>query len=452
MNHFKDLDLPAPLLENLHALGFDTMTPIQKLALPPILAGEDIIAQAPTGSGKSLAFLLPLILKLKPNQPQPQALIITPTRELAQQLAQRLQALARHQANLKVLTLYGGTSLTQQVNSLQKGADVLIGTPGRLIDHLSRQTLPLEKIETLILDEGDRMLEMGFEEDILKIASQLPKQRQSLLFSATYPTNIEQLSQKILHQPRIITAQPQQESLPQIQEIGYTTQNKPKALLATLQHHCPDKALIFCGTKVTTQEVASDLEKRGFDVATLHGDLEQYERQEMLLQFANDSRPLMVATDLAARGLDIEQIDLIINYDIPNKPQEYTHRIGRTGRAHAHGIAVTLCDEYALKKLPLIRPNLTLKPIDRLQVNRTFVLQGAMRTLCLDGGKKKKIRAGDILGTLCQEVGISSQDIGKIDVFDRYAYVAIDKSVIKKAYQGLQRVKIKKRKLRVWWL
>ena len=194
------------------------------------------------------------------------------------------------------------------------------------------------------------------------------------------------------------------------------------------------------------------LHKKGFDTAVLNGDLEQYERQEMLLQFANGSLPILVATDLASRGLDIEGIDIIINYDVPMKPQEYTHRIGRTGRADAKGLAITLCDDYGARKLKEIKPSLNIEEISTLKPNKNFYLQGEVETLCIDGGKKKKIRAGDILGTLCKDIGIEPKHIGKIDIFNRNSYVAIDKSVIKRAFNGLKNGKIKKKKVRVWWL
>ncbi len=451
MTYFKDLDLPVAFLENLNALGFLQMTPIQSASIPSILNGSDMIAKAKTGSGKTLAFALPLILKLKEKQKNPQALIIAPTRELSEQIAEELKKLARYRADIKIITLYGGTSLTKQVASLEKGADILVGTPGRLLDHFSRETIVLKNIKTLILDEGDRMLDMGFSDDILKIVSNLPRDRQSLLFSATYPENIQKLSEKVLRDPKKIAIESQEEES-SIEEIGYRVENKERALITTLQSYRPELALIFCGTKVKTNEVADMLHGKGFDVATLHGDLEQYERQEMLLQFANGTLPVMVATDLAARGLDIASIDLIINYDIPHKPEEYTHRIGRTGRADAKGLAVTLCDEYALRKLPEIRPTLEVLDIDALRPQKNFSMRGEMTTLCIDGGKKKKVRAGDILGTLCKEIGIDGADIGKINVYDRNSYVAIKKSVAEKAFKGLKNGKIKKRNFRVWWL
>lgn len=451
MTTFTNLSLPSTLLENLKSLGYLEPTPIQEQTIPILQSNQDLIAQAKTGSGKTLAFLIPLLVKLKASEFHPQALIIVPTRELSEQIAQEAIKLARYRDNVKIITLYGGTSLTKQVNSLEKGADILIGTPGRLLDHLSRETIVLKEIETLILDEADRMLDMGFANDILKITSSLPKKRQSILFSATYPKNIHKLTEIILNHPQEIKIEEEKHEM-SIEEFAYINQNKEAALLKILKHFQPKLALIFCNTKVKTNEVADFMHHEHFDVATLTGDLEQYERQEMLLQFANGSLPLLVATDLAARGLDIAGIDLVINYDIPMKQEDYTHRIGRTGRFDKSGLAITLCDEKSYIKLKEIKPDIQPLSDDKLKSNKNFYMQGDFSTLCIEGGKKKKIRAGDILGTLCKDIGIENQAIGKINIYPNHAYVAISKSNVKKAFNGLKSGKIKGKKVRVWWL
>jgi len=448
---FKDLSLPPELLDNLNNLGYLTPTPIQEKAIPLLQQNKDVIAQAKTGSGKTLAFALPLILKLDETEHFPQALIIAPTRELSEQIAGECRKLAQYKKDVKIITLYGGTSLTQQVASLEKGADIIVGTPGRLLDHFSRETIHLGQIKTLILDEADRMLDMGFADDILKLVSNLPKQRQSLLFSATYPEKIDKLTKVILNNPIEIQIEGQTENIA-IEEHAYAVKDLDKALITTLQHFQPSLAVVFCNTKAKTVEVSDMLDSKGFDVATLNGDLEQYERQEMLLQFANGSLPVLVATDLAARGLDIEAIDIVINYDIPMKAEDYTHRIGRTGRADKKGLAISLCNEYGERKLSEVRPTLNITSIENLRPNKNFYLQGTVGTLCIDGGKKKKVRAGDILGTLCKDIGLENKQIGKIKITATHAYVAIDKTVIKKAFNGLKNGKIKGKKLRVWWL
>jgi len=452
MISFKELSLPSEVVTNLTNLGYKNPTPIQEKAIPLILKGNDIVAKAKTGSGKTLAFALPLILKLDKSEYFPQALIIAPTRELSEQIAGECRKLAHSQKDIKIITLYGGTSLTKQVASLEKGANIIIGTPGRLLDHFSRETIHLGQIKTVILDEADRMLDMGFADDILKLLSNLPKQRQTLLFSATYPENIDKLTKVILKNPTEIKIEPEKEKISVKEHLYSIDNNKDKALLATLQHFQPALAIIFCNTKVKTVEVSTMLNEKGFDVATLNGDLEQYERQEMLLQFANGSLPVLVATDLASRGLDIENVDMVINYDTPMKNEDYTHRIGRTGRASKSGLAISLCDAYGLKRLSEIKPELKSEDISNLRPNKNFYLQGSVQTLCIDGGKKKKIRAGDILGTLCKDIGIENKLIGKINVYATHSYVAIDKSVIKRAFNGLKNGKIKGKKLRIWWL
>ena len=451
MISFNDLSLPTEVLANLTSLGYKTPTPIQKASIPHIRENRDIVAKAKTGSGKTLAFTLPLILKLDENEHFPQALIIAPTRELSEQIAGECRKLAQYKKDVKIITLYGGTSLTKQVASLEKGADIIVGTPGRLLDHFSRETIHLGQIKTLILDEADRMLDMGFADDILKLVSNLPKDRQSLLFSATYPENIDKLTKVILKNPIEVKIESQEDKV-KIEEYAYRTENRDNGVISVLQHFQPSLAILFCNTKAKTVEVSKMLNEKGFDVATLNGDLEQYERQEMLLQFANGSLPVLVATDLASRGLDVNGIDIVINYDIPMKTEDYTHRIGRTGRADKSGLAVSLCDEYGTRKLQEIKPQLNPKDINSLRPNKNFYLQGTVNTICIDGGKKKKIRAGDILGTLCKDIGIENKKIGKINVYATHSYVAIDKSVIKKAFNGLKNGKIKGKKLRVWWL
>jgi len=451
MISFNDLSLPTEVLANLTSLGYKTPTPIQKASIPHIRENRDIVAKAKTGSGKTLAFALPLILKLDENEHFPQALIIAPTRELSEQIAGECRKLAQYKKDVKIITLYGGTSLTKQVASLEKGADIIVGTPGRLLDHFSRETIHLGQIKTLILDEADRMLDMGFADDILKLVSNLPKDRQSLLFSATYPENIDKLTKVILKNPIEVKIESQEDKV-KIEEYAYRTENRDNGVISVLQHFQPSLAILFCNTKAKTVEVSKMLNEKGFDVATLNGDLEQYERQEMLLQFANGSLPVLVATDLASRGLDVNGIDIVINYDIPMKTEDYTHRIGRTGRADKSGLAVSLCDEYGTRKLQEIKPQLNPKDINSLRPNKNFYLQGTVNTICIDGGKKKKIRAGDILGTLCKDIGIENKNIGKINVYATHSYVAIDKTVIKKAFNGLKNGKIKGKKLRVWWL
>jgi len=445
--------LPKALLETLSQLHYDTMTPIQASAIPLLLKGRDLIAQAGTGSGKTAAFGIPVIERIDTGRHEPQALILCPTRELADQVAKELRRLARHKENFKILTLCGGVPMRPQIASLEQGAHILIGTPGRIQDHLSRGTIPLKKIRFLVLDEADRMLDMGFHDEIGKIISNLPRQRQTMLFSATFPGHIRKLSAEILQDPEVVRIDTAEER-PSVEEVGIeaTESRKREVLLKILGSYKPDTAILFCNTKAETIALADFLQKRHFSALALQGDLDQRTRNETLLKFANGSIRLMVATDVASRGLDVKEVSMVINYDLPQDPEVYIHRIGRTARAGAEGVATSLYYPGQKEKLAAMAPNITLLPASDLSVDRHFTLQSDRATLCIDGGKRDKLRPGDILGALSKEIGITGEHIGKIDIFDHQAYVAIDKRSIRQAYEGLKRGRIKGRKFRVWWL
>ncbi len=450
MQHFKDLNISQDAKKTLSILGFEILTPIQSETIPAILEGRDIIAQAQTGSGKTLAFALPLIEKITPQQQLPQALIIAPTRELCEQIASVIKSISIHKANLKVVTLYGGVPLRGQSISLEKGADIIIGTAGRLNDHLFRKTLILDNIQTLILDEADRMLDMGFYDDIIKITSALSQKPQSLLFSATYPENIDKLARAILKNP--LTIKTETKHKVKVDEFAYEVKNKDEAILTILQSYKPSSVVIFCNTKLQTDELSNFLLDNDFDVATLHGDFDQRDRNESLLQFSNGSLPILVATDVASRGLDIDDIEMIINYDIPHKSETYTHRIGRTARAGKDGIAISLFTTRSKEFAEEIMPNASICSLGSLKPDKNFAMQGGFRTIHIDGGKRDKLRKGDILGTLCKELEVNPNDIGQIDITDKASYVAIRKHIAKNTLKAMQKTTIKKRKFRVWML
>jgi ATP-independent RNA helicase DbpA len=340
-----------------------------------------------------------------------------------------------------------------QITSLEKGAHIVVGTPGRLQDHLSRETLPLYDIKTLVLDEADRMLDMGFYDAIVKIISNLPKNRQTMLFSATFPDKIEHLSRSILKSPESIKAASAHKASI-IKQLAYRVgyDEKQKSIVQILKSYRPSSVLIFCNTKQDTEDLADYLYDQGFSSQALNGNLNQKERNETLLSFANGSMPLLTATDVASRGLDVKEIELIINYDLPFDPEVYIHRIGRTGRAGARGVAVSLYTPNQTTKITEIAPEATLETISSLRPDKDFILCSNVVTLCIDGGKRSKLRAGDILGTLCKDIGIDAKNIGKIDIYETQSYVAVEKSVANRAYNGIKNGKIKKRKYRVWRL
>ena len=444
-------EIPHQLLKIIDALGFKIMTQIQEKAIRPILKNEDILAQSKTGSGKTLAFGIPAVIMTDMNLNKPQTLIMTPTRELAEQVAVELRKIAAYKANLKILTLYGGVPLRAQADSLAKGAHILIGTPGRLQDHLSKGTLSLDTIKTLVLDEADRMLDMGFYDEIIKISSNIPSNKQTLLFSATFPQKIETLAKELLKVPLTIKVDTVQE-VTKIEEVVYETTDKLKTLTALIQSYKPESLLIFCNTKAEVISITDTLIKHGHAAIDIHGDLDQRDRNESVIAFSNGSKRILVATDVASRGLDIKDIELVVNYDLPFDKEVYTHRIGRTGRAGATGTALSLLSPKESEKCAYITAKAKKGMLKDLRVDATFKMISNYDTLCLNGGKKTKLRAGDILGTFCKEIGIDNTMIGKITITDTKSYIALHHTVVEKVYKALKKVKIKKKKYIAWIL
>ncbi len=444
--------LDKALIDNLAKLGFTAMRPIQEQSIPHLLDGKDIIAQAKTGSGKTLAFGIPTIARIDISRLEPQAIILAPVRELADQIALELRKAAAYRPNLKIITLCGGASLTKQAASLEKGAHIIVGTPGRIEDHLYRETLTLDKIRMLVLDEADRMLDMGFYDAITKIAGQITGERQSMLFSATFPPKIEKIAAELLNDPLRITVD-SEHGEETFSEYGYEcgSGERDEALIALLQGYRPRSAAIFCNTKEQVANVTVYLLDHDFDAIDLQGDLDQRERTETLIQFANGSIPILVATDVASRGLDIKDIELIVNYDLPFSAETYTHRKGRSGRSGAQGTILSLYEGGQKGKLKEFG-NIELRSLDTLECDSSFRAQSTLRTVTINGGKKNKLRAGDILGCLGKDIGIEGKQIGKIDITDQRSYVALDKKVLSKALKGLAKVKIKGKMYKGWEL
>lgn len=451
---FSNLPLPPAQLKNLEDMGYNSMTAIQSESLPLALAGKDLIAQAKTGSGKTAAFGLPLLCKLNPRDFGTQALVLCPTRELATQVAVEIRRLARYQQNIKVVVLCGGQSIGPQIGSLEHGAHVVVGTPGRLKDHLRKKTLDLSRVTTVVLDEADRMLEMGFVDDIESIIGQTPAERQTLLFSATYPDDIQALSSRFQNSPERVSVEAQH-SEQHINQQFFICQKKGKleALLQLLLHYQPEASVVFCNTKAFVREVCAYLEQQGIAASALHGDLEQRDRDRVLVQFKQRSCTVLVATDVAARGLDIDDLPVVINYELPRDPDTYVHRIGRTGRAGKEGLALTLFADSERYKLASIgdrqQREIEFEAIETLPKNHQFIPTPRFVTLCISGGRKQKVRPGDILGALTGEAGIDGKAVGKIDVMDYVAYVAIEREVADKALGRLINGRIKGRKFKV---
>ena len=452
---FSSLSLQPAILDNLSSLGYHEMTEIQAKSLPAILAGQDVIAQGKTGSGKTAAFGLGLLNKLQVKKFRIQTLVLCPTRELADQVAKEIRKLARAVHNIKVLTLCGGTPFGPQVGSLEHGAHIIVGTPGRIEDHLGRGTLSLEYVDTLVLDEADRMLDMGFQAALDNIVDKIPQQRQTLLFSATFPQQIQKIANRYLQTPAVIKVESSHESSTIAQHF-YRVESDEERLTAIrllLLSHQPESSVIFCNTKIATQNVANKLAAYGFGVVALHGDLEQRDRDQTLVRFANKSASVLVATDVAARGLDIEALDAVFNYDIAHDSEVHIHRIGRTGRAGSTGFAFSLFSDKDRYKVGLLEDYLERtiegEELPGREVLERNVYLPKMTTIQIDGGKKQKVRPGDIVGALTSENGITFEQVGKIQLGANWAYVAVEKMVARKALNKLTHGKLKGRTFRV---
>ncbi|MGX9462665.1 ATP-dependent RNA helicase DbpA [Shewanella sp. A14] len=455
---FASLNLKPELLENLQTMGFESMTQIQAESLPPILAGEDVIGQAKTGSGKTAAFGLGLLNKLEVKRFRIQTMVLCPTRELADQVAKEIRTLARGIHNIKVLTLCGGVPMGPQVGSLEHGAHIIVGTPGRIVDHLDRNRLDLSNMNMLILDEADRMLEMGFQQHIDQIIAAAPRERQTLLFSATFPDQIKSIADQIMYNPVMVKVEEKHDNLT-IDQHFYRiedSQGRLEALRLLLLDKQPESSVVFCNTKRETQQVADSLAEFGFSVLALHGDLEQRDRDQMLLQFANRSARILVATDVAARGLDIDALDAVFNYHIAYDTEVHIHRIGRTGRAGSSGAAYTFFSDDDGYKMAMIEEamnkDVVAEPLPPMSALNKQPLAAEMITIQIDAGKKQKVRPGDIVGALTGGNGLDFNDIGKIKVTDFRAYVAVNSKVSKQALNIINKGKLKGRSYRAWFM
>ena len=455
---FNELPLSPLLLATLDQLEYRSMTPIQATSLPLALAGHDLIAQAKTGSGKTAAFALPLLTNLNPRRFAVQAMVLCPTRELADQVTQEIRRLARGMDNIKILTLCGGSTLRPQRDSLEHGAHIVVGTPGRIMDHLERGSLKLDALNTLVLDEADRMLDMGFYDDIAYVAKQCPTGRQTLLFSATYPEGIAQLARQFMRSPQEVKLLEQHEES-KIRQRFYEIKHDERlqAVAILLKHYRPVSTLAFCNTRQQCRDLYEVLKAQGFHALTLHGDLEQRERDQVLIQFANRSCSVLVATDVAARGLDIAQLEAVINVDVTPDPEIYIHRIGRTGRADQDGWAFSLCSPADRRRLAAIvqmtGSDVPFHSLGSLQGDDDSPLEPPMVTLQILGGRKEKIRAGDVLGALTGEAGgerqFTREEVGKITVTDQSTYVAVARNLARQALRKLTAGKVKGKTVKV---
>jgi ATP-independent RNA helicase DbpA len=450
---FASLGLNNALLDNLESMGFKEMTEIQAMSLPAIIAGKDVVGKAKTGSGKTAAFGLGLLHNLKVKRFRVQALVMCPTRELAEQVALEIRKLGRGIHNIKVLTLCGGTPLGPQIGSLEHGAHIIVGTPGRIMDHLFRQRLDLSEVNTLVLDEADRMLDMGFEEEMAKVIKSVPLNRQTLLFSATYPDSIAQISKNVQRDPLEVSVEATHDTS-SIEQLFVEVEEPDRINLvaAMLSHYQAESAIVFCNTKIACQEVVNELTQLGVSALALHGDLEQRDRTQVLTRFSNRSVSVLVATDVASRGLDIKEVNAVISYQITPDPEVHIHRIGRTGRAEALGLALTLCMPKEIRRAHAIedyqKAKLKWIGTEEFHFDANRLIQPEFATIFIDGGKKSKIRPGDILGALTKDADIAFDDIGKINVAATHTYVAVKTRSVNRALTQFNQGKLKGRKFK----
>lgn len=450
---FKSVGLPQAMLDNLKSLGYLQMTPIQEKGLPFILSDRDFIGQANTGSGKTAAFALGILTKLDLSNHMPQALVLVPTRELSEQVANEIRRLARFTSNIKVLAISGGSEERHKVKSLKQGAHVIVGTPGRISKLLQTGVLITTELKVLVLDEADRLLEMGTIEEINLIASLTPINRQTMLFSATFPHGIKALSASLQEDAAQVTVDSQHQTNTIKQVFFKVDGDKDEALIRLLGAYRPESCIIFCNSREICNKVAGLLRTKKIDSLQIHSDLEQQDRTLIFIKFDNKSCRVLVATDLASRGLDVKDVGAVINYDLPSDHELYIHRIGRTGRAGQQGLALSLYIPKEKHMLQTIADYLkTESPtmgLDDLSKSKALVMRPTMTTIYISGGRKDNIRPGDILGALTKEAGLKGEDVGKIHILEVNSYVAIVHDKVARAIEVLNSAKIKGKKFKV---
>lgn len=453
MATFSQLPLSDALLEGVNNAGYVKLTAIQEQTLPLTLQGKDIIAQAKTGSGKTLAFALPCLESLDSATWNPTSLILCPTRELAEQVAESIRNVAKQIGNVKVATLCGGQPMGPQISSLKHGCNVVVGTPGRVLDHVEKRRLDLSAIRTRVLDEADRMLDMGFADDLAAIFGAVPNRCQTLMFSATFPVSVAGLADNFLSSPERVQVD-DESAKTSISQIGYKVADahREQSLMAVLTHYQPESCIVFCNKKMQAQSVSDTLNEAGFKSGALHGDLEQVERTQTLMQFAVKSINVLVATDVAARGIDIPDVPLIVNYTVSEEPEVHIHRIGRTGRAQSEGTAVTLVtdhEEIFWERIQdLIEQRIDLKGIESLRFHKNRIVVPIFTCILVDAGKKNKIRPGDFLGALTKDADIVGDDVGKITVHATKSFIAVKHRSVKRAMTLFRESKIKGKRCR----
>jgi ATP-dependent RNA helicase DeaD len=467
MTAFRDLGLDERILRTLEELGYEEPTPIQEQAIPELLAGHDVIGQAQTGTGKTAAFGLPLLQYLDPGSQETQALVLTPTRELCIQVTQALRAYAEH-VPIEIVAVFGGAPIRSQQAQIRAGAQVVVATVGRVMDLMSRRSLVLTSARYVVLDEADEMLDLGFIEDVEKILRMCPSGRQTALFSATIPPPIERLAEQYMYDPVTIRVTPKQLTVDAIEQafVEVPPRGKTDRLVEILKAEEPEQAIVFCRTKVGAARLDSELRRRGLQVKALHGDMSQGQRDGVMIAFKGHNLRLLVATDVAARGLDIEHVTHVINYDLPNNTEIYVHRIGRTGRVGRTGRAITFVTPAQRGDIPRIEREARTAigewepPEERLEhaprprrrahppPERAERVDGQVK-LFLNRGQRSGIGDEDIRWALTEGAVIPAAAIGEVRVMERFSFVELDSSEAAQALERLDGTKLKGRQIRV---
>lgn len=513
---FEEMNLSDEIVNAIKDMGFEEATPIQSQAISKVMEGKDIIGQSQTGTGKTAAFGIPCIEMIDEDDKRLQAIILSPTRELAIQICEEFRKLLKYKDSIKALPIYGGQPIDRQIYALKKGIQVVVGTPGRIMDHMNRRTLKMDHVKLVVLDEADEMLDMGFREDIETILDKIPEQRQTVLFSATMPREIIELTNEYQRNPEYIKIARKELTVPNITQIYFEIKEKTKLEAASrlIDMYNPELSLIFCNTKKRVDDVVEQLQGRGYFAEGLHGDLKQVQRDTVMKKFRNRTIEILVATDVAARGIDVDDIDLVINYDLPQDEEYYVHRIGRTGRAGKTGKAYSFVvgrEIYKLRdimkytkakihlgKLPsltdieevktntfvekikgvidekhlskyinivermmdedissidiaaaLLKMNLYDESAEDIELDDDFSNSDIMIRLFLNIGKKKKVRAKDIVGAIAGECGIPGKALGDIDIYDDFSFVDVPKKYVKDVLKGMKGNKIKNNRVSI---
>ncbi|MBE5805440.1 MAG: DEAD/DEAH box helicase [Clostridiales bacterium] len=512
---FEELELSEKIKKALKDIGYIDATEIQQKSIPCILEGRDLIGQSQTGTGKTASFGLPMIQKIDEKSKKTQAIVLCPTRELAVQVTQELRKYLKYYENIKCMAVYGGESIERQIKGLKKGVQIIVGTPGRVMDHMRRKTIKLDNVNMVVLDEADEMLNMGFEEDIETIIKDIPEQRQTILFSATMNKRILGIAKKYLSNPKNIKIKAQELTVERIKQeaIEVKVKMKDEAVVRILNVVEPKKAIIFCNTKKKVDLLIDELKKKGFKAESLHGDIKQSQRDRIMKKLKSGEIKILVATDVAARGIDVKELELVINYDIPQELEYYVHRIGRTGRNGKEGIAYTFytgkekmkireIEKYANTKIPngkiptlkevddvknskivdkienIINSNVfnNLDVLDML-VEKKYSYENIAKALLtlmnneeendsvgnleytadengevrlfLNVGRKDKIMVKDIVGCFKSHTALTAEDIGRINILDNFSFVNIPEKFVSEVMENIIGKSIKNKKVNI---